>query len=99
MRDEVNWFAAEMDKVLDMNEYKEDADLKGHWMHKNQDFLYESLVEEVDELRDHLNHSCECCGTEFIVPKPNIGQIIKECCDIANFAMMIADNAKKDRGW
>lgn len=97
MQQEVIWFGKRMQEVLDMNKYKEGDDKQDHWSNMSQEFLYERLVEEVDELRELLDHRCECCGTEFEVTVPNVPMLVKECCDIANFAMMLADNAFQKR--
>ncbi len=53
---------------------------KGGWRHEDQRYLTERLQQEVDELFVALakGHSAE--------------EIRKECADVGNFAMMIADN-------
>ena len=54
---------------------------KGHWKGENNGYLLSRLREEIQELEDALRS-----GTD---PKT----IQQEAADIANFAMMIADNA------
>jgi hypothetical protein len=51
---------------------------KGNWENEHIDDLIEHIVIEVDELKDALlvgNHT----------------EIIRECADISNFAMFVAD--------
>ncbi len=54
---------------------------KAHWGTEANTRLLRRLREEVDELRDAL-----------IDGHPR--EIIRECADVANFAMMIADNER-----
>lgn len=58
-------------------------DWKGGWQDDRMFDLLERLREETDELRDAL----------FVAK--NFEDIIKESADIANFAMMIADNVRR----
>jgi hypothetical protein len=79
IRDEVAWFAKEMEEVLTDNDHKggwSDCDIK--------DYLFPRLMQELKELEDVL------------IRNPHLYSsldIVKECADVANFAMMIADNA------
>ena len=57
---------------------------KAHWSTVSCDYLFDRLKEEVHELSDSRSGSVE--------------SIIDECYDVANFAMMIADNVSKGRG-
>lgn len=57
---------------------------KAHWETVDCDYLFDRLKEEVQELADARS------GT--------VDQIILECYDVANFAMMIADNVSKGLG-
>lgn len=57
---------------------------KAHWETVSCDYLFDRLKEEVQELADARSGTVE--------------QIIDECYDVANFAMMIADNLSKGRG-
>lgn len=65
-------FAVKMISKLEKNRHKK------HWSKVDAEYLFNRLIEEVEELRDALT------GTD--------GDIVSECCDVANFAMMIADN-------
>jgi len=56
---------------------------KGGWQNCNHDYLMSRLHEEVEEI-----HELE--GVEDIDPQA----IVRECADVANFAMMIADNER-----
>lgn len=57
---------------------------KAHWETVDCDYLFDRLQEEVQELADARGGSVE--------------SIIDECYDVANFAMMIADNLSKGLG-
>lgn len=71
--------------LQDAMEAKIDRDLhKGTWEDIPVYELLKLLEDEVEELR------------EAILLKPN-DEIIKECADVANFALMIAGNAGRKR--
>ena len=53
---------------------------KAHWSTVDYEYLFDRLTEEVEELRSAMEW-------------PD-GDIVSECCDVANFAMMIADKLK-----
>jgi len=71
-------FARGMIGKLDKNSHK------AHWSTVDCDYLFDRLLEEVQELKNARSGTVE--------------QIIDECYDVANFAMMIADNVSKGRG-
>lgn len=66
-----------------MEERLRQNDHKSGWQHDNWDALIRRLREETEELID----ACRDMG-------PN--SVVRECADIANFAMMIADNARQE---
>lgn len=82
-RKTVRWFAGLMEKVLRDNDYK------GGW-EKEKDgndvfFFRRKLAEEVEELQDLL--------TQLDFGQPvDATEIAREAADVANVAMMIADN-------
>lgn len=55
---------------------------KRHWGDTSQDDLYIRLLEESAELN-------------FAIMTKNHKAVIQEAADVANFAMMLADNARK----
>lgn len=55
---------------------------KGHWKHVPESHLFKGLKKEVDELEDAMHIG-------------DINSIVNECADIANYAMMIADNMQR----
>ena len=76
-------FAVEMERQL------QDNDHKSGWGHLDLEDLLKMLKEEVEELERAI-----CQGDILIPPgKKEINKIIHEAADVANFAMMIADNA------
>lgn len=53
--------------------------VKPHWNTIDQFELWERALEELEELRK-------------VIMTNQIENVIEECCDVANFCMMIADN-------
>lgn len=83
MREEISWFADRMEEKLRRRERK-----KGGWQKESFCDLFKRLTEERDELLIELYR----IDLDWPV---SITDIIDECVDVANFAMMIADNARR----
>lgn len=82
---EVGIFKEAMLEVL--NERKNSN--KGGWEDCSTDYLKGRLLEEVVEVYDaHKQLRNDVC-------RKNIEHLQRECCDVANFAMMIHDNLRK----
>lgn len=81
IRSEVRWFSEQMENKLKENDHK------GGWNHCGKYWLFERMKEETSELLQEL--SVFSNGAE------NEGMVIKECADIANFSMMIADKVRE----
>ena len=79
LRPKVQWFAEQMELRLRANDWK------GGWQNDTDTSLYGRTVEEVHELGAAL----------FPTWKQKQPEIIKEAADVANFAMMLADNAHR----
>ena len=85
LRPEVAWFALQMEMKLRKNDHK------GGWQDDSLRALLRRLKDELGELhwelidRAHAGHDL------------NIELVIDEATDVANFAMMIADNAQSGR--
>lgn len=73
----VLWFAGEMYEKLEKNKHK------GGWKDCDKKYLLNRLKQEVAEL------NLACSVSDGIID-PN--DIRREAADVANFAMMIADN-------
>lgn len=56
---------------------------KAHWSTVSTEFLLDRLLEEVEELAEALDYG-------------STDDIVSECADVSNFAMMIAEKAKGD---
>lgn len=80
----IKWFSAEMRKKMAKNEHKEGWDKCSH------NYLFKRLCDEVLELNNAL-----FTPKQGAVRSLNAKAIIKECADIANFVMMIADKMRK----
>ena len=72
MRNELVWFAIEQEKILKENDWK------SNWVNFPAKEMFESLLDEVEELENAINEKAR-------------GEIKKECLDVANYAMMIYD--------
>lgn len=79
----VGWFAA---KMLEKLRRPKNAAKEG-WQDMLTDELLSRLHEEVAELEDQIAFAN--------VGERNTDRIISECCDVADFAMMIADCARR----
>jgi len=85
LRDSVKWFASQMERKL-----KNHDDRPG-WEDQSIRWLYERLDEETGELLREINRLLENWS------KTNIQRVVSEAADVANFAMMIADNADRSK--
>lgn len=83
LRPEVQKFAEEMEKQLKANEHK------GGWKDCTYDFLLSELDKNLNRLR-YLNGHRGGCIAEI---KESVKEVNRRCANIANFAMMICDNA------
>lgn len=83
-RPELEWFASEMEKVLKNNDHK-------HGIATTKEFR--NLVDEVFELDREMQKG----NTTFLEHCPDAIKlrVIKECVDVANYAMMIASDYHK----
>ena len=81
LRESVQWFAELMENKLRENDYK------GGWDNENIYWLWERLRDESSELLAAID------ATRDLYADPI--NIALEAADIANFAMMIADLARK----
>jgi len=87
IRPSLKWFSERMEETLKKNDHK------AHWSTSNNIYLFNRLKEEIEELAEliadknleHKDISKEDSKTREYY--------INECTDIANFAMMLADNA------
>ena len=79
-REPLRWFAEQMEQTLKANDHK------GGWEDIDSYDLWRRAEEELGELFHAL----------FVGDhEPNADKIIREATDVANFAMMIADNARR----
>lgn len=88
IRKEVLQFAQDMERKLQANDHK------GGWKDEDYDWLFDQMkkeLKEVEEIFDKLSWS-SLYDLDDSVKK----SIIDELADVANFAMMIADQIKTD---
>lgn len=76
IREPIQWFAKQMERKL------REHDDRGGWDDERLDWLFDRLIEEVEELRVEVNRSSEL-------------YIINEAADVANFCMMLADKVRE----
>lgn len=83
IRPQLAQFAAAMEATLKLNDHK------GGWEKEDINWLLERLFDEYEELETAAS------GNHRTFTKAEAALIVKEATDVANFAMMIADNAVK----
>jgi len=90
-RDELEGWVDEavMSFVVDMKYKLRLNNHKGHWKELTFKDLFRKLEAEVTELRDAL------CALTPDRNKKALIAFIHECSDVSNYAMMMADNAKR----
>ena len=88
LRQPIQDFAEDMDRKMEENDWK------GGWDNCDLEHLLIRLSEEKRELtravRKHENNHYSDQPTDSVL----IQRVIDEAADVANFAMMIADNAR-----
>ena len=82
-RESVTWFASIMEIKLKMNDHK------GGWADESDGYLIDRLSEEKSELHQAIVSAHKDPNDEDLWRA-----VISEAVDVANFAMMIADNAR-----
>lgn len=87
MREEVQWFAERLEDTLRNNDHK------GGWDNCTWSYLVSQLEGEIKELMDALPRNWYMCGRDRSGVDPE--EVIKEATDVAAYAMMIADLARK----
>jgi NTP pyrophosphatase (non-canonical NTP hydrolase) len=92
IREEVAAFATHMESKLRENDYK------GGWKNDGLGSLVNRAVEELQELQravgafEHVRYSPSTTAEDL---KAAAREVLREAADVANFAMMIADNADR----
>lgn len=89
VRPSVAKFAEVMEKKLKLNDYK------GGWEDCNNEYLLTRLEEEAKELRTLAERYGLGTIDEDNLSKGKRNKVINECADVANFAMMIAENIER----
>ena len=88
MRESVQKFSEAMETVL------KEHDWKGGWEQEDFSYLWNRLLDEIEELKKQLERARLLQTKEVILSIPNKKLINKEAVDVANFCMMIVDNVK-----
>jgi len=78
-------YKALYDFVVVMKEKLDENKSKGGWDSVDTSWLWMRLQKEMSELYSALNSS-----------EPNPEEMVRECADVANFAMMIADRVMNE---
>jgi hypothetical protein len=83
LREPLAWFSQRMEEKLQANDHK------GHWSNCTMTYLRNRINEELKELELALNgdHPLGYTSAEA-------HRIVLEAADVANFALMIADNVR-----
>ena len=90
LREQVKWFAGQMEETLQRNDHKTG------WSDCSQLWLLGRLQQEYLELCQTVTFGV---NPKAVIPGTslddlNTERVIREATDVANFAMMIADNAR-----
>lgn len=87
-----NWVdEAVMSFVVDMKYKLRMNNHKGHWREYSLAYLLQRLDGEIGELKE----ASKLWSSSSSVDQRQLLAIVHECADVANFALMIADNAKR----
>jgi len=85
----VEWFAVQIEQEPDINSDK------GSWGDIDLMWLFSKLGEEAGEVGGELNAYVHPRNGYNFEPYPGWAErVIRECADVANVAMMIADNVR-----
>ena len=87
-RQQVQWFARLMERELQEN------DDKGGWETCPDDYLVRRIDDERAELARLLRKLQRKIDRDVDLTPAEVEQVLSEAADVANFAMMIADNWK-----
>jgi len=91
-RESVVWFSERMEERLLANDHK------GGWGTCSAFFLLGRLIEEVKELEEVLQSFMgPPMGSSGEDMRLLCNKVLGEAADVANFAMMIADNSKEEK--
>jgi len=86
-RESVLWFANRMERKLVVNDHK------GGWLDEDPMYLLRRCRQELDELSRVLRDADICWSTWGHFGEGKM-LIVNEAADVANLAMMIADQAR-----
>lgn len=90
LREQVEWFSFEMEKVLQANDHKE-----GLFDYMSLDSLMYRLQEEMEELEELLTSQDDSYLRLPEIEEEDREAIKREAVDVANFAMAIAWAVRK----
>ncbi len=87
LREQLRWFAEQMETVLGQNDHR------GGWESETWEYLFVHLEDKIKELTTEFYKE----GYDNIFDSSlneNVSAIIRKAIDVANYAMMIADNLR-----
>lgn len=86
----IQWFAERMEEKLAANDHK------GDWLGANANlgYLMKRLREEVEELQESLTDLLAERYADYRPLTVSKDEAVRECADVANFAMMIAERCR-----
>jgi NTP pyrophosphatase (non-canonical NTP hydrolase) len=88
LRPELKTFVIQMEEEMRANDHKG----KDGWKTYSESHLFAKLLAEIQELYEAMVKARTVRETHRY-----IDDVISECADVANFAMMLADNVTKKR--
>jgi len=91
LRPEVQWFAEQMELMLQANDHKQG------WSSESSEYLLmecERNFDALDVACSNFNRAAHTAHTEL--RKEWLSAILRRSANVANFAMMVADNARNE---
>ncbi|MNU34876.1 hypothetical protein D3C71_234620 [compost metagenome] len=91
LRPEVQWFAEQMELMLQANEHK------GGWSSESSEFLLMECERNFDMLDVAVSNHTRASHTDSKeLRKEWMAAIMRRSANVANFAMMVADNVRNE---
>jgi len=88
IRPVLQWFSVEMEEKLSLNDHK------GGWRDCEVDVLIDKMDGEIEELKEvwwQIKNDYSVSEDKKFLLEIDKEDLIKECADVANFSMMVAD--------
>ena len=85
-------FSERMEEKLEMNRHKGDRE---GWLKEDIEFFLRRIKQETEEVRKLIVNKLGTFDLDSVTAE-DVRDIQKECADVANFCMMLADKVEED---